>query len=121
MFEWRKVAVLTKLQLLLKVTREIVMPRKLYRRTERRVGLHEDFARPIAAPCPTCNLGKQLERPFARAEIRKMQRKIGVDDPDQRHIWEMQTLGDHLRADEDVDLAGAKIPQCLAISFFPRH
>ena len=40
-----------------------------------------------------------------------MQRQVGVDDADQRHVREMQSLGDHLRADEDVDLAGAEIAE----------
>ena len=30
---------------------------------------------------------------------------VGVDDADQRHAREVVPLGDHLRADQDVDLA----------------
>ena len=32
----------------------------------------------------------------------KVQREIGIDHPDQRHLGEVVALGDHLRADEDL-------------------
>src|SRR6267378_1584727 len=108
-FERRKVAAFPKLQLLLKVTGEIVMPRKLDRRTKGRVGLHENFTQRFAATGPPRHLGEQLKSSFARPEIGKMQRQIGVDDSDQGHVWKMQTLGDHLCSDQDVDLPGAEI------------
>src|SRR5438876_4876851 len=50
-----------------------------------------------------------------------MQREIGIDNPDQRHIWKMKTFRDHLRANKDVDLAGAKIKERVAIRLFARH
>src|ERR1700756_4919186 len=50
-----------------------------------------------------------------------MQGEIGIDDPDQSHVRKMQTFRDHLRADQDVDLAGTKISQRFAISFLPCH
>src|SRR5262249_48945240 len=33
----------------------------------------------------------------------------------------MQTFGDHLRADEDVDLADAEVSQRFTVSFLPCH
>src|SRR6266568_1742306 len=108
-FERGKIAALTELQFLLEVTGEIVVPCKLNRRTKRRVSLHKNFARRFAAAGAPGDLREKLERSFACSEIGQMQCKIGVNNPDQRHIWKMQTLGDHLRADEDVDLGGAKI------------
>ena len=50
-----------------------------------------------------------------------MQRQIGVDDPDERDVREMQTFRDHLRADKNVDLAGAKASQRFAIRILARH
>ena len=108
-FEWREIAALAKLELLLEIAGEIVVARKLNRWTERRVSLHENFARRLAAAGAAGDLGEKLKRAFAGAEIRQMQSEIGVDDPDERHVWKMQTFRDHLCADEDVDLAGAKI------------
>ena len=67
------------------------------------------------------DLCEKLKRAFARSKIGQMQSEIGVDDSDQRYIREMKTLGDHLRADEDVDLTRAKISQRFAIRFLARH
>ena len=36
----------------------------------------------------------------------RCRRGVGVDDADQRHVREVEPLGDHLRAEQDVDLAG---------------
>src|SRR5207237_8664045 len=85
-FVWRELAAFSKLQLLLEVTGEIVVPRKLDRRTKRGVGLYENFSRRFAAAGPARDLSKQLKGPFTRAEIRKVQRQIRVDDSDQRHV-----------------------------------
>src|SRR5438094_3182009 len=57
-FEWRKIAAFPKLQFLLEVAREIVMPRKLDRGTKRRVSLDENFARRFTATCPARDLGE---------------------------------------------------------------
>ena len=48
-----------------------------------------------------------------------MQREVGVDDADQRDVGEMQALGDHLRADEDVNLADAEVAQDAAVILLP--
>src|SRR5437667_12820144 len=108
-FEWRGIAALAELEFLLEITSEIVVSRKLNRRTKRRVGLHENFARRFAATGAFGDLREKLEGPFPCAKIGEMQREIGVDDSDEGHVWEMQTFGDHLCAHQDVDLAGAKV------------
>ena len=91
-FEWWKTAALPKFELLLKVAGEIVVARKLDRRTERRVSLHKDFARCFSASGASGDLREKLKRAFAGAEIGQMQGEIGIDDSDQSHIWKMQTL-----------------------------
>jgi len=55
------------------------------------------------------DLGQELKRAFPCAEIREVQREIGIDDSDQRHVRKMQAFRDHLSADENIDLAGAKV------------
>src|SRR5205085_2693597 len=105
-FERWKIATLAKFQLLLKIAGEIVVARELDRWTKRRVSLHENFTLCFAAAGATRDLSEQLKCTLARAEIRQVQRKIGVDDSDQGHVWKMQTFRNHLRADQDVDLAG---------------
>ena len=46
-----------------------------------------------------------------------LQRGVGVDDAHERHVRQIVALGDHLRADEDVDLARAHprehAPRCV--------
>ena len=105
----------------MEVAREIVVPRKLDGRTERRISLHKNFACCFTTTRTTSDLGQELKGPLACAEVRHMEREIGVDDSDQRHIRKMQTLRDHLGADEDVDLARAEVTQRLAICLFARH
>src|SRR6202035_4830622 len=107
-FKRWKIAAFAKFELLLEVAGKIVVSGELNGRTERRVGLHKNFARRFTAPCAPRHLRQQLKRALAGAEVRQMQRQIGVNDSNQCDIWKMETLRNHLRADEDVDLAGAK-------------
>ena len=121
MFEGRKIAALAEFEFLLEIAGEIVVTRELNRRTEWRVSLHENFSRRFAASSASGDLREKLKGAFACAEIWQMQREIGINDSDQRYVRKMQPFGDHLRADEDVDLAGAKISQRFAICFLARH
>src|SRR5207244_180388 len=111
MFERWKIAALAELQLLFEITGEIVVARELDRRRKGCVSLHEHFARGFTAAGPSRDLRQQLESPFAGAAIRQVQGQIRIDDADQRDVWEMQALRDHLRPDQDVDLAGPEIQQ----------
>src|SRR4029077_3441673 len=120
-FEWREVATLAEFELLLEIAGEIMMARKLNRGTERRVSLHENFAVCLAATGASGHLCEKLESAFTGAEIGKMQGEIGVADTDKRYVREMQTFRDHLCADENIDLAGAKIPQRFTIGFLTGH
>src|SRR5204862_1551050 len=120
-FKRREIAALANLQFLLEITGEIVVSRELNGWRKWGVSLHEDFTRRFAAASASGDLREKLEGAFACSEIGQMQGEIGVDDSDECHVRKMQTLGDHLRADEDVDLASAKISQCFAIRFLARH
>ena len=51
---------------------------------------------------------------FARTEIWHVQGEVSVDDSNERDIREMETLGDHLSAEENIDLAGAEIAEDAA-------
>ena len=48
---------------------------------------------------------------FGGTEVRQAEAKVGRDDPDQRDAGKIVALGDHLRADEQVQLAPAEPPQ----------
>src|SRR6202142_2267447 len=88
---------------------KIVAARVLDGRMKRRKRLHEHLAFNVAATGATGDLREQLEGALARAKIRLMQREVGVNDADERDVREMQALRNHLGADQDVGLAGAKI------------
>ena len=79
------------------------------RRIERGTGLHENFPLDFSASGAPGNLREELERTFRRAEIRHEQPHVRIYDPDQRHIREMQPLGDHLGADQDVQFAAPEL------------
>src|SRR5262249_12978232 len=81
----------------------------------------DDFALDIAAPRASGDLREKLEGPLARAKIRQVQPHVGVDDSDERDVREVQPLRDHLRADEDVDLARAERAKRLAIRLAMPH
>src|SRR5438093_13476144 len=88
-FEWREIAAFTKLQFLLEIAGEIVVARKLDRGAERRVSLHKNLTRCLAATSASGHLCEELESAFAGAEIGEMQGQIGVDDTDKRHVRKM--------------------------------
>ena len=100
---------------------EVVMPRKLDRRMKRREALHEDLAFDIAATGAPGDLGEQLKGALARAEIGQVQAEVGIHDADERDVRKVQALRDHLRADEDVDLAGPKRSERFAIRIATLH
>ena len=52
-----------------------------------------------------------MEGAFVGAEVGQVQGCIGADDADEGDVGKMQTLGEDLRAGEDVDFAFAEIPQ----------
>ncbi len=68
-------------------------------------GLHDHASRSLPASGAARDLGQELERALGGAEIGQAERLVGRHDADERDAREIVTLGDHLRADEDVDLA----------------
>ena len=73
--------------------------------------LDDRFARLLAAAGAAGHLRQQLERPLGRAEIGQAEADVGRDDADERDARKIVPLGDHLRADEHVDLAVAEARQ----------
>ena len=64
------------------------------------------------------HLTHQLKRPLRRTEIRQIQPRIRIDDPDQGDIGKIQPLGDHLRAQQDVHLATPHAIEDLCVGPF---
>ncbi len=97
------------------------MPRELHCRMKRRAGLHIHFAMHIAATAAARHLHEQLEHPFAGAEIGQLQRRIGIDHTHAGHVGEMQSFRNHLRADQNIDLAPGKSAEGLLIRILVAH
>src|SRR5262249_29662990 len=60
------------------------------------------------------DLMEKLEGAFGRARIAVAEAEVRIDDADEVELGEVMTLGDELRADDDVDLAGFDVRQLLA-------
>ena len=54
------------------------------------------------------DLHHQLESPFGGPEIGVVQQIVGIEDADERHPPEIETLGDHLRADQEYRSGGPR-------------
>ena len=57
-------------------------------------------APPSPRPARPASCVIERERPLLGTEVREAQRLVGVDHDAERHIPEVVTLGDHLRADQ---------------------
>ena len=64
-----------------------------------------------APAAPARYLRQKLKGPLRSPEIGHVERRVCGDDTHEGHIREIVTLGDHLCADEDVDLAPAEGPE----------
>ena len=71
-----------------------------------RIGLDQNPPRPVAPTSPASNLAEQGEHPFGTAKVRQVECRVGIQNPDQCDRREIMPLGDHLRADQHVDLPG---------------
>jgi hypothetical protein len=74
------------------------------RRLGRHPGLDEDPARAVSAPGAAGHLDEELERALGRPEVGQVESGVGRHHADQRHARQVESLGDHLRAHQDVDL-----------------
>ena len=75
-------------------------------RVLRKARLHDHLALDPAAPGPPGHLRQQREHALGRAEVGAGQAAVGVEHDHQCEALEVVPLGDHLGADQEVDLAG---------------
>ncbi len=75
------------------------------------------IARPglLAAAGAADDLREQAERALRRAVVVDIERDVGAEDADERDVFKIQALGDHLRAEQDRDLFFFKLPQELFV------
>jgi len=71
-----------------------------------KVGLHDDSAREIGASGATRDLHQQRDKPFGCTKVGAVERIVGAEHADERKPGEVVSLGEHLRAHENIDFAG---------------
>ena len=98
-----------------------MMPGILHRGTCGGECLHDHLPLGLPSPCPTGDLRQQLEGSLTGAEVGSVQADVRIDDANKSHIGKIEPLGNHLGADENIDLAGAEFPEHLAIRSLPAH
>ena len=67
--------------------------------------LDEDATSLLAAAGSAGYLGDEVEGSFGGAEVGEMEGRVGVDDAYEGDVGEVEPLGDHLGAEEDLDVA----------------
>ncbi len=55
------------------------------------------------------------------AEVAFEKTYVGIDDTDERDAGKIEPLGDHLRADEHIDLAAGEVADEALVMVTPRH
>ncbi len=96
--------------------RKIVLGRHLDRHLTRRRRLHQHSPPFNAPPRPAGHLGNQMEGPLAGPKLGLMQQRVGINHSHQGHIRKIEPLGDHLRAEQNADLARSKALQCPVVA-----
>ena len=72
----------------------------------RKIGLHQHFAgQGRARPARPATCSSSANRRSVARNSRAVKRVVGAEDADQRQARKVVSLGEHLRADQDVDLA----------------
>ncbi len=70
--------------------------------------LDDNLSGPVGTAAAAGQLQDEREGLFLGAELRELQRQVGIDYGGKRDIREMMALGDHLRAEENTTLGGAE-------------
>ncbi len=63
------------------------------------------IARPVAAAGPAHGLGEELVRPLRGPLVGEVERDVGRHDAHERHLGDVEALGDEAGPDEDVEAA----------------
>jgi len=80
--------------------------------------LDDDFSGHFATAGAAGDLGEELEGALARAEVGGIEGEVGIEDADEGDVGEVEPFGDHLGAEEDVDLFGAEVAEGVAEGVF---
>ena len=69
------------------------------------VSLDDDVGILVAAISATYDLGEELEGAFFRGEVGEGEAGVGLDDTEGGELRKVEAFGDHLSADNDVEMA----------------
>ena len=77
--------------------------------------------RNLRSPAGTaCNLLEQLIRALGGTEVRQVHRGVRIDDADERNLRVVETLGDHLRAEQHRAIEGLELSKCPVVPALAR-
>ena len=92
------------LHLLFHKASEVMLGRALDGIVLRVVALDQDVAGQVSASGAAGDLGEQLEDAFRGAEVRQPKSMVRSHHTDEGDAVDVVALGDHLRADQEIDL-----------------
>ncbi len=119
--EWRKQVPLPEIDLF-HVERVVIVLRGSHDRVVvGRVGLDHHPRTRRTPTGPARYLGEELERALAAPEIGQVQHRIGLDHPDRGDLRQVESLGHHLGADDDVDLVALNPAQHMLVATLLAH
>ncbi len=81
-------------------------------------GLDDDFSGEVSTTGAAGDLGEELEGALTSAEVGGVEGEVGIEDADECDVGEVEAFGDHLGAEEDVDLFGTEVAKGVAESVF---
>ncbi len=96
----------------------VVRDRASYGVVTRHARLDDDFPALGSAARASRDLAEQLEAAFRRAEVGQVDADVRIDDADERDVREIEALGDHLGAEQDVDFAAAHAVEDVGVRPF---
>jgi hypothetical protein len=85
------------------------------------VGLQIAKTDALFAPRAADYLMQQLKSTLGGTWVAVAQPKIGVDDPDQVKLWKVMTLGNELRADDEIEATLRHVVELLPEAFDRFH
>src|SRR5215470_16682447 len=96
--------------------RKVILPDGVLNRVMLRIKrLDEHAAGEIAAAGAACDLREQLKSALGGAKVGQAERGVGADYADQRDALKIVALGEHLRADQNIERAAREGAQRFLI------
>ena len=102
--ERREIVLLAFAQLIVEKLLIVVAFHKFHDRVGGASGLHQHGALLVSASCASCHLLHHVESALAGTEVGETDQCVGIQNAHDAHTVEVESLGHHLRAHENVGL-----------------